>query len=71
MILFNYTFDVAQVAFTKSAFAFNFDGFEPELRFTSALVDLNVRRFVGYIRLIEKEFVAIHAEDNRHGNSNG
>jgi hypothetical protein len=31
---------------------------------------VNVRRFVGYIGFIEKEFVAIHAKDHRHGISN-
>ena len=64
------TLDVAQVAFSKSAFAFNSDGFEPELRFISILIYMNVRRFFGYVRFIEEEFVAIHAQDDRHGNSN-
>jgi hypothetical protein len=30
-----------------------------------------MRRFVGYIRFIEKGFLAIHAKDDRHGNSDG
>jgi hypothetical protein len=70
MIVFDDVLDVAQVAFSKSAFAFNSDGLEPELRFIPALVDVNVRRFAGYIRFIEIEFITIHAKDNRHGNSN-
>ena len=62
---------ISQIAFPKSTFAFDFDGFEPELRFISAFAYVNVRWFVGYIRFIEKECVTVHAQDNRHGNSNG
>ena len=69
MIVLDDAFDVAQVAFSKSAFALNPDRFEPELRLISVFIDVNVGRFIGYIRFIEKEFVTIHAQDDRHGNS--
>ncbi|HUF00627.1 MAG TPA: hypothetical protein VMN99_15335, partial [Anaerolineales bacterium] len=67
MVVFDDTFYVAQVAFSKSTFAFTPDGDEPELRFISAFSYMNVRRLVGYVRFVEKEIVAIHAKDDRHG----
>jgi hypothetical protein len=49
VIVLNNTFDVTQVAFSKSAFAFYLDWVKPELRFISAFVYVNVRRFIGYL----------------------
>jgi len=51
-IVLDDAFDVSQVAFSKSAFAFNSDGFEPELRLVSAFTYVNVRRFAGDVRFI-------------------
>jgi hypothetical protein len=38
VVILDDAFDVAQVAFSKSAFAFNPDRVKPELRFISAFV---------------------------------
>jgi len=70
-VILDNTLDVAQIILPEFAFASYFDRVKPEFRLISFFSHMNVRRLICYICFIEKEFVAVHAKNDRHGISNG
>jgi len=68
-IIFDDPLDATQVTFSKSAFARNSYRVKPEFGFVSFSDNVNMRRFICHVRLIEEKFEASNAKDNGHERS--